>query len=60
MPAFYFPGWIRFPQRLLFSQPGPVIIVSFAGTAIFSSYTGNAPTTDDNRDLIRSIFLSAI
>jgi hypothetical protein len=59
MPAFYFPGWIRFPQRLRLSQPG-LIIVNFAGTAILSSYTGNAPTTDDNRDLIRSIVLSAI
>jgi hypothetical protein len=37
-----------------------LIIVNFAGIAILSAYTGNTPTVDDNRDLIRSIVQSAI
>jgi Protein of unknown function (DUF2569) len=37
-----------------------LIIVNFADVAILSSYTGNKPTVEDNRDLIRSIVQSAI
>jgi hypothetical protein len=37
-----------------------VIIVNFAGLAVLSAYTGNAPTVEDNRDLIRSVVQSAI
>ncbi len=37
-----------------------LIVVNFASIAIISAYTGNTPTVDDNRDLIRSIVQSAI
>jgi hypothetical protein len=37
-----------------------LIAVNFAGLSILAAYTGNTPTVDDNRDLIRSVVQSVI